>query len=259
MRSTMASGTQHHDYASETNDEQSREPSHESSYSPGSGINPYINSSHETILSHEASGHGVVGRHAPEEASIYFECEEDITQSLLSTKYRGEELKSARFATLKNFSPWFPSVDPQNEQAKSFRTWRSRRDILLKTICIIAGIVLAINFLATVIMRAKWGIEQDINTLSTGSCSKMSNINTGVHVVINILSTLLLGASNLCMQLLVAPTRSEIDKAHARFKWLNIGVPSIKNLRYIDRHRVRICLLLAFSSLPLHFLYVSSP
>ena len=254
----MASGTQDHDFAPGTIDELSRELSHESNYSLDSEINPQLNSSHETIPSSEASGHGI-GRRAFEEASIYFECGEDITRSLLGTNRGLDVRERARFAAVKHFSPWFPSVDPLKEQAKSFRTWRSRRDILLKTTCLIAGTVFLTNFLATVIMRAKWGIEPDINTLSRGSCSKMSNINTGVHVVINVLSTLLLGASNLCMQLLVAPTRSEIDKAHARFKWLNIGVPSIKNLRYIDRHRVRICLLLAISSLPLHFLYVPLP
>ena len=251
----MASATQHHhDYASGTNDELSREPSHERNHSLNSEIDTRIHSSDETTLLGEASGHGVADRRALDDASIYYECEADITRSLLGTNRGLEKLESPRFASIGYFSPWFPSVDPRNEQAKSFRTWRSRRDILLKTICLIAGTVFLINFLATVIMRAKWGTEPDINTLSRGNCSKMSNINTGVHVVINILSTLLLGASNLCMQLLVAPTRSEIDKAHARFKWLNIGVPSIKNLRYIDRHRVRICLLLAFSSIPLHFL-----
>ncbi|KAF5515329.1 hypothetical protein CGCS363_v000120 [Colletotrichum siamense] len=55
--------------------------------------------------------------------------------------------------------------------------------------------------------------------------------NTAMHIVINIISTILLAGSNYCMQCLMAPTRSELDKAHSEKRWLDVGIPTIRNFR----------------------------
>ncbi|KAG8527921.1 uncharacterized protein KY384_006837 [Bacidia gigantensis] len=60
------------------------------------------------------------------------------------------------------------------------------------------------------------------------------------------------------MQLLAAPTREEVDKAHAKATWLDIGVPSFRNLRQISRSNCTMWSVLALSSLPIHFLYNST-
>ena len=52
--------------------------------------------------------------------------------------------------------------------------------------------------------------------LFEGSCPKTKTTDTVVHLIINVLSTLLLGASNYAMQVLVAPTRENIDAAHPK-------------------------------------------
>ncbi len=165
-----------------------------------------------------------------------------------------EELVEARFATLRLLRPWFPEADPQHERAQTFRTWHSRRDVLLLTCSVTSVIIFLINLSCTAVFKAKWGSDSDINTLYQGDCSKTEKISTGLHVIINLLSTLLLGASNLCMQLLAAPTRSEIDRAHQKFIWLDIGAPSLRNLRHVGRERLVICVVLGISSVPLHFL-----
>ena len=54
------------------------------------------------------------------------------------------------------------------------------------------------------------------------------------------------------MQCLSAPTRKEVDEAHAKGKWLDIGVPSVRNLTNIAKPRVGMWLGLALTSLPLH-------
>ena len=79
-----------------------------------------------------------------------------------------------------------------------------------------------------------------------------------MHLAINILSTLLLGASNYSMQCLSSPTRSDIDKAHSQGIWLDIGVPSVRNLRRLSTTRIVLWWLLAISSIPLHLLYNSA-
>lgn len=75
-----------------------------------------------------------------------------------------------------------------------------------------------------------------------------------IHILINIVSTLLLGASNYCMQTVSAPMRQDVDNAHARGKWLDIGIPSVRNVLYIEKRRLVVWLCLGLSSLPLHFM-----
>jgi hypothetical protein len=90
--------------------------------------------------------------------------------------------------------------------------------------------------------------------LHTGKCNIVKRLNIVAHLLINLSSTILLAASNFCMQCMSAPTREEIDKAHAQSKWLDIGILSMRNLLNIDKKRVFLWFVLAFSSIPLHLL-----
>jgi disulfide bond formation protein DsbB len=120
-----------------------------------------------------------------------------------------------------------------------------------------ASIVFVINLVVTV-----WGSvlhKTAEGVLDQGDCGRIKTLNSGIHILINVLSTILLSGSNYCMQCMSAPTRGEIDQAHAAQKWLDIGVPSFRNLRRIDRRRLLLWLLLGTSSLPLHLLYVPCP
>lgn len=47
--------------------------------------------------------------------------------------------------------------------------------------------------------------------------------------MINVLSNIRLEASNLALQLVVALIRKEVDLAHSKRKWLDIGVKSYGN------------------------------
>ncbi|KAE9390053.1 hypothetical protein BT96DRAFT_738538, partial [Gymnopus androsaceus JB14] len=87
-----------------------------------------------------------------------------------------------------------------------------------------------------------------------GDCNTVDHLDIGIHLVINILSTLLLGASNYIMQSLSAPTRTEIDQAHKRGSWLDIGVQSMRNLVYTSRWKRWLWISLAVFSIPLHLL-----
>ena len=71
-------------------------------------------------------------------------------------------------------------------------------------------------------------------------------------------STLLLAASNSVAQILAAPTREEINSAHAVGKYLHVGVFAFKNLAYISKWRRLLCVLIGLSSIPLHLLWVLS-
>jgi len=114
--------------------------------------------------------------------------------------------------------------------------------------------VLVTNTVLTVWATRSFPMQDGIGTLIDGSCSRVKTWGLWLHFAINALSTLLLGASNYCMQYLTSPTRQEIDKAHASRVWLDIGVQSVRNLRHISWTRILLWYLLGLSSVPLHLM-----
>ncbi|KIK68784.1 hypothetical protein GYMLUDRAFT_256438 [Collybiopsis luxurians FD-317 M1] len=120
-----------------------------------------------------------------------------------------------------------------------------------------ASVVLLINTVVLV-----WGILRTGGSTTgpvfQGDCNTIGHISLGIHLVINILSTLLLGASNYIMQSLCAPTRIEISQAHKRRYWLDIGIQSVRNLKNMSRRKRFLWIAIAASSIPLHLFYNSS-
>lgn len=122
-----------------------------------------------------------------------------------------------------------------------------------------AGITAIINFVVAVYvtkLSASGGAlsSRVLIEMFHGDCGRTSTINTWSHLAINVVSTGLLAGSNFCMQCLVAPSRHDIDRAHAKAKWLDIGLPSVRNLRHISALRCCLWVVLSLSSLPLHLL-----
>ena len=156
-------------------------------------------------------------------------------------------------------------IDQQQHLPKTRKTsWKHRYAqgwrFGILTGSLLATTVLIINTIATILVATNhWGSREGDSyqgTLYEGDCDETRKLNVGLHLAINILSTLLLGASNYAMQCLSAPTRSEIDAAHSRFVWLDVGIPSIRNLFRVSKKRSILWLILGFSSLPLHLLCV---
>ena len=115
-------------------------------------------------------------------------------------------------------------------------------------------LVLSLNVAVLSWTTANFAITGGVATLYTGSCSVTKTISIWSHLAINALGTILLGVSNNAMQCLSAPTRSEVDQAHSRGDWLDIGVPGTRNLWKISRRRLILWLFLGLSSVPLHLL-----
>ena len=118
--------------------------------------------------------------------------------------------------------------------------------------------VLLINFSLTLWASVKYGLHGGLATLQEGSCQKTKELSLWLHLMINILSTILLSASNYCMQCLASPSREEVDQAHRRHVWLDIGVPSVRNLRQVSWFKITLWWLLAISGVPLHLMYNSA-
>lgn len=131
--------------------------------------------------------------------------------------------------------------------------------VLLCAFC--AFVVLLLNILFTLIAAAVSYLRIEGQgftsaVLYRGSCTGSKNWARGLHLVINILSTILLAASNYCMQCLCSPSRQDVEDAHAQDKWLDIGVASFRNLRFVGWRRCMLWAILLMSSLPIHFVLV---
>ncbi|KAL3448253.1 hypothetical protein BJX65DRAFT_275360 [Aspergillus insuetus] len=117
-------------------------------------------------------------------------------------------------------------------------------------------IVLILNLVMLLWATLRHSASESV--LYSGDCDRVKEISAGIHFLINILSTLLLSASNYAMQCLSAPSREDLDRAHAKKKWLDIGVPSLRNLNRIPLTRSLLWFCLVLSSVPFHLFYNSS-
>ncbi|RHZ60722.1 uncharacterized protein CDV56_108808 [Aspergillus thermomutatus] len=123
----------------------------------------------------------------------------------------------------------------------------------------ISALVLLINIiLVSVAGGMAGGGYATTQVVYEGSCTLTERWDTALHLLINVLSTAILAASNFCMQALVAPSREEVDRYHSRRKWLDIGVPSLRNLAVARRYRVGLWVILLATTTPFHLLYNSA-
>ena len=165
-------------------------------------------------------------------------------------------LERSKYASVSLLHAWIPNVDPTDPRAKTFRIRKARRAVVLWTCLATASTIGIINFvLGGLFWSSRFQMSSDgVVTLYQGDCTIVKRADTLTHLLINTLSTLLMGASNLALQLIAAPTRKDIDKAHSAGIWLDIGVPSLRNLSRIPRVSLAIWCCLALSSIPIHFL-----
>ena len=119
-------------------------------------------------------------------------------------------------------------------------------------ILVVLVLVLHISLIVWIYVSLK--PRDGVGLAHEGNCSQIRQWSQWIHFLINLLGSLMLAASNYCMQRLSAPTRNDIDQAHAAHRWLDIGIPSIRNLRSLHKGHIALWILLGCSSAPLHLL-----
>src|SRR6266536_2765421 len=132
---------------------------------------------------------------------------------------------------VRTFSNDLPQIEINGEKSPTWNTTRKVSSLFqgwrygIAVCCVLAAVIFIINI--AILAWAENNFNGDghgtINVFG-GNCGHARNLSLGLHLGINILSSLLLGASNYCMQCLTSPTREAIDNAHGRKKWLSIGV-----------------------------------
>ena len=166
---------------------------------------------------------------------------------------------------MKSFTSYvLPQSLTDSVEEKIQRNKDNKREWVIGVLlCAVAAtIVMVINIILTIIAVAvAYSRTEDQGfvsaTLYEGKCSTPKNWARGLHLLINILSTIMLAASNYCMQCLSSPSRQNIDDLHPQQEWLDIGIPSLKNLFFIGWKRRVLWMVLLVSSLPIHLMCVS--
>jgi len=156
-----------------------------------------------------------------------------------------------------------PDSQPTQGQPNSFSSaWKPvwytgwHTGVLACATCVVVVLLINVSLTIYAVTNPEYKMEKGIGTLYSGSCDKSRTIGLWLHLGINALSTLLLSGSNYTQQCLAAPTRGEIDAVHARRRWMDIGVPSVRNLFRIKPERALLWILIGITSIPLHLLCV---
>ncbi|KAJ2976244.1 hypothetical protein NUW58_g8136 [Xylaria curta] len=134
-----------------------------------------------------------------------------------------------------------------------FPGWRLTGHILS-----ISSVVLTVANIVTLAVYSKWFTIFGERVLYQGSCRTSSQISLVIQLAINVVSSVILASSNFFMQVIAAPTRRDIDAAHEAGVFLDIGVPSSRNLFHIPRINALLWWILGVSSVPVHLLFNSS-
>ncbi|KAJ8131683.1 hypothetical protein O1611_g1943 [Lasiodiplodia mahajangana] len=178
----------------------------------------------------------------------------NTTDSLAADK---TAFRADGFADKQTLAGYFPRISDANEKT-SLRIRLSKRNQALLLQVALIGTIFATNLSILVYASSKYPARDGVGLLYAGDCDTVKSANRWLHLLINVLSTGMISASSFCIQLQASPTRADVDKMHGLNKWLDIGAPSLRNLRYIGQWRLACCIVLAFSSLPIHLIFNSA-
>lgn len=183
---------------------------------------------------------------------IFFHTEKVATNSASCLQVRNNELGcivTAYSLTLR----CAPSImaDLANPRA---RGWR--RPVILN------AIILALLSGALALTTFFSGNETESFTVNylfyAGACETTRMVNLGIHLGLNVAATLVFSSAVFAMQVLNSPTREEVDAAHAKGNYVEIGVPSLSNLLVLSKFKVIAWVVLAVFALPVHMLLNSA-
>ncbi|KAK4226844.1 hypothetical protein QBC38DRAFT_216294 [Podospora fimiseda] len=122
-----------------------------------------------------------------------------------------------------------------------------------------AFVVFLVNFAYSICVTIFAAKQKTLVAMVTElQCSSVKAIDKIIHVLINLLSTVLVSGSSYTMRCIMGPTRQLVDQTHGGGLCVDIGVPRIRNFRNLCFKDKMFWLLLLTSSLPLNMFYNSA-
>lgn len=140
----------------------------------------------------------------------------------------------------------YANEDRQRGVGRYFTGWKGGATCNI----ILAFVLLIISVVCLILAISRKGAS-DETVVFSGSCDTASSINTGLHAAINVFAITILVGSNYAFQILSSPTRLELATAHNKKQWLDIGIPSLRNLFHVSGLRtalIAVALLCAVST-----------
>lgn len=178
---------------------------------------------------------------------------------LIKASYSAQEYR-ARYSGIQKSEGYDFSIrderrQPRNSCLPQFRKaagWR--RGAIINTVLV--STISPALFITQLLYWVQSGSPFGYQVMFSGSCnSAVGRVSTALHLLINILASLILAASNFFMQVISSPTRSEIDHAHLRGNWLDIGMPNPRNVSKVSPRKACAWILFFLSSVPIHVLF----
>jgi hypothetical protein len=137
--------------------------------------------------------------------------------------------------------------DPANAQSHTPRYlmrimtgWRG--GVALNMILAFVALAVSVGCMVAIIVHTSSLPSQ--SSIREGSCDDIRAVNVGLRVAINVIGIVLVAGATYVFQVLTSPTRAEVDRAHRSSRYLDIGVPSFRNLIYISRWRALLATLI---------------
>jgi hypothetical protein len=124
--------------------------------------------------------------------------------------------------------------------------------VILNTIFVCLILVVYLAFLTWIYTNLQ--VRHGVADVFSGSCPQASRVVTYAHFATNAFAVLLFATGIHAVQLLLSPTRAEVEYAHARERWLHIGVGGLRNMKWVHKRRLVKAVVLLTTSMLLPFL-----
>ncbi|WYZ41901.1 hypothetical protein EsH8_V_000796 [Colletotrichum jinshuiense] len=169
---------------------------------------------------------------------------DEVTTNTLSTTGSVEDLERM--------------LPPQNEKrggGGTFERMKSgwRAGIALNII--IGFLILIVAIVCLVLALVVVGMVRGESKIYKGSCATADQVKIGLFVAINVVTIVLLAAANYVFQVLSSPTRIEMEMAHDGRRWVDFGIPSFRNLRFISKPRVVMTAIIMLAAVSTQVIY----
>ncbi|KAI1381015.1 hypothetical protein F4677DRAFT_208613 [Hypoxylon crocopeplum] len=120
---------------------------------------------------------------------------------------------------------------------------------------LVSFLILVVGIICLILVIAKARLLSGESAIYSGDCTTANHINVGIHIVIDVFGVALLSGANYVFQVLSSPTRREVATAHGNKRWLDIGIPSIRNFSHISGFRATVVVIILLSAVATQVIY----
>lgn len=181
----------------------------------------------------------IVHQHRPQQSHMVLL--EGVQENRAARRAHDAMSQTTASSTMTELQMILPSTNEKpRKRRRLFTGWRL--GVVLNAV--LAFVILVISFVCLVYGGTAVAILVGDTDLFTGSCEDVTSLDWRLHALINVLVVILIVGANYVFQALSSPTRSEIGRAHEEKRWLEVGVPSMRNFRHIGKGRAILASIL---------------